>query len=46
MKALDKNGETIRVFIPLKNKLDDPELINVAKSQYAYDEEQGLRKTR
>ena len=46
MKALEKNKETIRVFIPIDNRLDDPELIEVAKAQYIFDEEHGLRKTR
>lgn len=46
MRALDRNKGTIRVFIPLDNRLDDPELIAVAKSQYTFDEEHGLRKMR
>ena len=46
MKSLEKNTSTIRVFIPLDNTIDDPELIAIAKSQYSFDEEHGLRKTR
>ena len=46
MEALEKNKSSIRVFIPLNNRLDDAELKEVAKSQYTFDEEHGLRKTR
>ncbi|MBQ8962004.1 MAG: DUF4365 domain-containing protein [Ruminococcus sp.] len=46
MDALEKNTSTIRVFIPLNNTIEDPELVAVAKSQYSFDEEHGLRKTR
>ena len=46
MEALDNNKTSIRVFIPLNNTIDDKELKEIAKSQYTFDEEQGLRKTR
>ena len=46
LKTLEKNSDTIRVFIPLENTLVNPKLIQVAKSQYTFDEEKGLRKTR
>ena len=40
------SDKMIRVFIPVDNTIDDPELIAIAKSQYSFDEEHGLRKTR
>ena len=46
MEALEKNKKSIRVFVSLDNKIEDEELKQVAKSQYTFDEEQGLRKTR
>lgn len=46
MRALEINKSSVRVFIPLNNTIDDPELKEVAKSQYSFDEEHGLRKVR
>lgn len=46
MVALENNKSTIRVFVPLDNMIDDEELKQIAKSQYTFDEEHGLRKTR
>lgn len=46
MEALENNKKSIRVFLPMDNTLDDEELKVVAKSQYTFDEENGLRKTR
>ena len=46
MNALKKNKETVRVFIPLDNRVENEELRIIAKSQYTFSEESGLRKVR
>ena len=46
MNALEKNKKTIRVFVPLNNKVDDDELHKAAKSQYTFNDECGLRRMR
>ena len=46
MLSLEKNTSTIRVKIPINNKVGNDNLKKVAKSQYSYDEERGLVKTR
>ena len=46
MNALEKNTGTVRVFVPLDNKVEDDELHEIAKSQYTFDDENGLRKIR
>lgn len=46
MEKLEKNTESIRLFIPLENTIDNENLKEVAKAQYSFDEEKGLRKTR
>ena len=46
MNALEKNTGTVRVFVPLDNKVEDDELHEIAKSQYTLDDENRLRKVR
>lgn len=46
MKDLEKNSNTIRVFVPIENQIENDDLKEIAKSQYSYDEEKGIKKTR